>query len=256
MVEETVAKTKPIHLRPRVEGAVPETAMVLAAGHGTRMAPLTEERPKALVELGGKSLIDGTLDRLERAGVKRAVVNLHARADQLQAHLEARSGAMDIVFSDERDRLLDTGGAIKKALPLLGEDPVFVVNCDVVWRDGMVDTLHHLADRWQGREMDALLLIVHSYAALGYEGRGDFHMDATGRLYERPERVITPYVYGGVQILQPGLAAEIDDDVFSMRAVWNRAAERERLFGLIHEGPWGHVGTPEARRVVERALGD
>jgi len=256
MSDETVAKTRPRRVRPQIEAEVPETAMVLAAGLGTRMAPLTDDRPKALVEMGGRPLIDGVLNRLERAGVKRAVVNLHAHADRLQAHLQAREGEMAILFSDERDKLLDTGGAIKKALPLLGEDPILVVNCDVVWRDGLVDTLAHLANRWDAQTMDALLLIVHSYAALGYDGRGDFQMDALGRLYERPEGVITSYVFAGIHILKPDLAGEIEDEAFSLRAVWKRALEAGRLFGLVHDGIWGHVGTPEARHLVERALFD
>lgn len=254
MPADSIARTQPLRLRPKLDGAVPKTAMVLAAGLGTRMAPLTEDRPKALVEIAGRSLIDHALDRLEEAGVKRAVVNLHAHADRLEAHLAAREGKLEILFSDERERLLDTGGAIKKARPLLGEEPVLVINCDAFWRDGLVNTLSLLGHRWTPAEMDALLLIVHSYAALGYNGRGDFHMDGEGRLAPRPELVITSYVYGGLQILKPELVDNVAEDVFSLRRIWLDLAERERLFGVVHEGLWAHVGTPEARNLVERRL--
>lgn len=246
--------SQPLRLRPKLDGTLPKTAMVLAAGLGTRMAPLTADRPKAMVELGGRSLIDHALDRLEDAGVARVVVNLHAHADRLEAHLAARGGKLEILFSDERETLLDTGGAIKKARPLLGEEPVLVVNGDAFWRDGLVNTLSLLAHRWAAAEMDALLLIVQSYAALGYTGRGDFHMDGSGRLRPRPERVITSYVYGGLQILKPDLVDDIEEDVFSLRRIWFDLAEKERLFGVVHEGLWAHVGTPEARSLVERRL--
>jgi len=254
MPAKSVARTQPLRLRPKLNGAVPKTAMVLAAGLGTRMAPLTEDRPKALVEIGGRSLIDHALDRLEEAGIKRVVVNLHAHADRLEAHLAARGGKLEILFSDERETLLDTGGAIKTARPLLGEEPILVVNCDAFWRDGLVGTLSLLAHRWQPDEMDALLLIVQSFASLGYGGRGDFLMDGLGRLAPRPERVITSYVYGGLQILKPELVDRIDEEIFSLRRIWLDLAEAERLFGVVHEGLWAHVGTPEARSLVERRL--
>lgn len=255
-MSDTVATTQPRDMRPRMSAEVPDTAMVLAAGLGTRMRPLTDDRPKALVEVGGRTLIDRALDALARAGVGKAVVNLHAHADRLEAHLTARSGGPRIVFSDERGRLLDTGGGVKRALPLLGADPFFVVNCDALWRDGLNDTLVHLASRWDGEAMDTMLLIVLSHAAVAYDGRGDFDMDPKGRLAFRPERTITPYVYGGVHIQRPGPVAAIDKAVFSLRAVWRQAEDEGRLYGLIHEGRWAHVGTPEAVRLAERKLLD
>lgn len=251
-----IAKTLPLTLRAEINAAVPTTAMVLAAGLGTRMMPLTEDRPKALVELKGQALIDYVLSHLEKAGVSRVIVNLHAHADRLADHLARCHTNLDIIFSDERDRLLDTGGAIKKAIPQLGDDPVLVVNCDAFWRDGLMDTLVHLASRWDPDEMDALLLIVHSCHALGYHGKGDFNMDPLGRLAFREERDITPYVYAGVHILKPGLASAIEDDVFSLRRIWQASAEQDRLYGLIHEGPWAHVGTPDSVQLAERRLLD
>jgi len=256
MPADPVAKTVPLRLRPEHTAPVPETAMVLAAGRGTRMAPLTDEMPKALVQLAGRSLIDHVLDRLAEAGVKRAVVNIHAFADMLEAHLAARSGGPEILVSDERERLLDTGGAIKHASALLGNEPVLVANCDAFWREGLVNPLALLAERWNADEMDALLLIVHSCAALGYDGRGDFLMDPFGRLELRPERIITSYVYAGVQILTPGLVATESDEAFSLRRIWRDLAERGRLFGIVHEGLWAHIGTPESRAALERQLAE
>lgn len=251
-----IAKTLPLELRAETDAVIPQTAMILAAGLGTRMMPLTEDRPKALVDLKGRPLIDHILTHLEKAGVSRVVVNLHAHADRLADYLATRKSTLDILVSDERDRLLDTGGAIRKAAPLLGDDPILVVNCDAFWLDGLVDTLGHLASRWDDRTMDALLLIVHSCNALGYHGKGDFEMDPIGRLAFREERSITPYVYAGVHIIRPGLATAIEDDVFSLRRIWCDSAERGRLFGQIHEGAWAHIGTPESVRLAERRLLD
>lgn len=251
-----IAKTLPLKLRTRLNAAIPKTAMILAAGLGTRMMPLTKDRAKAMVELKGRPLIDYVLTHLEQAGVKRVVVNLHAHADHLQAYLTARKTDMEIIFSDERDRLLDTGGAIRKAAAALGDDPIFVVNCDAFWRDGLVDTLAHLASRWNPDIMDSLLLIIHSCHALGYHGVGDFEMDPMGHLTFRKELTITPYVYAGVHILKPTLATTISDDVFSLRQIWHENAKQHRLYGLIHEGSWAHVGTPDSVRLAERRLLD
>ncbi len=251
-----IAKTLPLKLRTRLDAAVPKTAMILAAGLGTRMMPLTKDRSKAMVELKGRPLIDYVLTHLEQAGVTRVVVNLHAHADHLQSYLNARKTDMDIIFSDERDQLLDTGGAIRKAAPFLGDEPILVVNCDAFWRDGLVDTLAHLASRWDPDIMDSLLLIVHSCRALGYYGTGDFDMDPMGRLKFRKELTITPYVYAGVHILKPALATTVTDDVFSLRQIWQDIAPQGRLYGLIHEGFWAHVGTPDSVKLAERRLLD
>ncbi|GER00951.1 mannose-1-phosphate guanylyltransferase [Iodidimonas gelatinilytica] len=256
MAKDAVSKTIPLKMRARFDAPAPKTAMLLAAGLGTRMMPLTEDRPKALVELNHRPLIDYTIKHLERAGVERLVVNVHAHADRLQEWLSKHDTSLDIRISDERDQLLDTGGALLKAAPLLGDDPFFVLNCDAFWCDGLVDTLAHLASRWTTQEMDALLLIVHSRNALAYHGRGDFEMDPLGRLSFRAERTITPYVYAGVQILDPAVIKSISDPVFSLRKPWAHSAENERLFGLVHEGAWAHVGSPDAVRLVERTLLD
>lgn len=255
-MNDTVKTTALRDLRPKLQTQVPDSAMVLAAGLGTRMAPLTDTRPKALVEVAGRSLIDRALDRLAAAGVKTAVVNLHHFADRLQAHLSAREGPPDIVFSDERDRLLETGGGIKKALPLMGEGAFFTVNCDALWLDGLNDTLMLMASAWDPARMDCLLLIVPAVSAVAYFGTGDFQMDGLGRLTRKPPRTISPYLFGGIAIMDPALAAAEEAAVFSSNRLFDRAEAAGRLFGVIHEGRWAHVGTPDAVRDAERALFD
>lgn len=235
-------------------GAVPKSAMILAAGLGTRMRPLTDDRPKALVEVGGRPLIDRILDRLLAAGVERAVVNVHAFADRLEAHLAARRAGPEIRVSDERDRLLDTGGGLRRALPLLGEDPFFVINADALWVDGAENTLVMLARRFDPGEMDALLLAIPSAAAIGHVGPGDMMMDPLGRLCWRPEGIVATHVYGGVQMLAPEIVARQDEGVFSLRRVWDEAMAADRLRGLVHQGAWAHVGTPDAVDLAERRL--
>ncbi len=234
-----------------LDGGPVRRAMILAAGLGTRMRPLTASRPKALVPVAGRPLIDRVLDQLARAGIERVVVNVHAHADQLVAHLEAREGGPEIAVSDERAQLLDTGGGIRHALPLLGRDPVFVVNVDAVWSDGPTNTLARLAARWDPATMDALMLVVPTSAARGYSGRGDFLMDAMGRLERRAERRLAPFVFSGIQILDPALVAAIPDRVFPLARAWQPALEQGRLYGLVHDGRWAHVGTPEAVSLVE-----
>ncbi|MGF1605502.1 MAG: nucleotidyltransferase family protein [Rhodothalassiaceae bacterium] len=261
---DSVRTTAYHDVRLRLDAPVPANAMVLAAGLGTRMAPLTETRPKALVEVAGRSLIDRALDRLGRAGVTRAVVNLHHHADMLEAHLQARSGPPALTFSDERARLLDTGGGVKAALPLLGDAAFFVVNCDALWLDGLNDTLKLMASAWDETRMDVLLLIVLAVNAVAYFGTGDFVMDGLGRLARKPERVISPYVYGGVAIVSPKAMQDAPDapeapdapdaPVFSMNKIFDACAHKQRLYGMIHEGQWAHVGTPEAVRTAERRL--
>ncbi len=240
-----------VDARP-LEGGPVRRAMVLAAGLGTRMRPLTEHRPKALVPLAGRPLVDRVLDRLARAGIERVVVNVHAHAEQLVAHLAARAEGPEIAISDERAQLLDTGGGIRQALPLLGPDPFFVINVDAVWSDGPTNTLARLAARWDTATMDALMLLVPTRAAPGYSGRGDFLMDAMGRLERRGARRSAPFVFGGIQILEPALVAAIPDRVFPLSRAWRGALARGRLHGLVHDGRWAHVGTPAAVALVER----
>mgnify|MGYP000462192952 CR=1 FL=1 len=234
---------------------MPRRAMVLAAGYGTRMQPLTDDRPKGLVDVGGRPLIDHVLDTLARGGIEEVVVNVHHHADRMRAHLEGR-GSPGVVISDESDRLMDTGGGVKKALPLLGEDPFFVANCDVLWLDGPRRALHRLWQTWDDAAMDACLMMVRSIATIGYEGIGDFVLDPMGRARRRAEQWVSPLLYGGVSLMHPRLFADTPDEPFSLNLVFDRAAENERLFGMVHDGSWCHVGTPEAVEQVNEFLAD
>ena len=232
---------------------MPDRAMVLAAGLGTRMRPLNGQLPKPLVAVGGKSLIDYALDRLAAAGVERAVVNVHHLADAIERHLAARKRPQ-IVISDERGELLGTGGGIAKALPKLGDAPFFLVNSDTVWLDGVKSNVGRLAAAFDPAVMDALLLLAPTTDSLGYEGRGDFTMLPDGRLRRRGEREVAPFVYSGAAILSPALFAGAPAGAFPLTLLFDRAAERGRLFGLRLEGVWMHVGTPEAVAAAEAAL--
>lgn len=234
---------------------VPGDAMVLAAGLGLRLRPLTLDRPKALVEVGGVPLIDRTLDRLHATGVARAVVNLHYKGNSLRQHL-ARRRSPEIVLSDETALLLETGGGVKKALGLLRSAPFFVVNCDIIWRDAHGDSLADLARRWDDGAMDALLLLHPTVSAIGYAGVGDFFMDPMGRLARRPESVVAPFVFTGVQLLHPRLFEGAPEGPFSLNRLYDAAAENGRLFGLRHDGAWMDVGTPAGLQEAERALAE
>lgn len=232
----------------------PGHAMVLAAGLGRRMRPLTDAVPKPMVAVAGRTLIDRVLDRLAAAGVGHAVVNLHHRADRLQAHLAGRAAPPRIAFSDERAALLDTGGGCARALPLLGSGPFYAINSDALWQDGEGDTLLGLADFWDPARMDALLLLVRRETALAFDGPGDFFAEESGRLARRGDRPAAPYVFGGVQILAPALFRAAPTGPFSLNLIYDRAIAHGRLFGLVHDGLWVHVGTPEAIAVAEAAL--
>jgi len=222
-----------------------EAAMVLAAGLGKRMRPITATTPKPLVEVGGRALIDYALDRLAEAGVERAVVNVHYLADLIEAHLRRRDRPR-IQISDERDRLLETGGGVRKALPLLGPKPFMILNSDSLWIEGPRSNLARMAAAWSPDHMDILLLVAATATSVGYDGAGDFHMDPAGRLERRGERKVAPFVYAGVAVLKPGLFEGSPDDSFSLNLLFDRAIEAGRLFGLRLDGYWLHVGTPES----------
>ena len=228
--------------------------MVMAAGLGTRMRPLTDDRPKALVEVGGRALIDHMLDRLADAGVARAVVNVHAFADRLEAHLAARSGAPAIVIADERAQLLETGGGLKAAFALLGEAPIFTCNIDAVWMETGRPALQALAEAFDPDCMDACLLVTRTEEALGLDGPGDFSMDAGGRLSFRGDAPVAPYAFCGVQVFKPALAAAEPDTVFSTSRIWRRLAAGGWLRGVELQGDWMHVGDPKARLAAEGRL--
>ena len=228
-------------------------AMVLAAGLGTRMQPLTQRIPKPLVEVARKALIDHVLDRLLAAGVDLAVVNVHYRAEQMERHLAARARPQ-IAISDERDRLLGTGGGVVKALPLLGSEPFFHTNSDSIWIEGVRPNLQRLAAAFDPAQMDALLLLAPTATSIGYDGRGDFSLAADGTLKPRGEREIVPFVYAGAAIFAPALFAVAPEGFFPLSHLFDRAAAANRLYGLRLEGVWIHIGTPAAVGEAEAAI--
>jgi MurNAc alpha-1-phosphate uridylyltransferase len=227
--------------------------MVLAAGLGTRMRPLTDSTPKPLIKVAGKPLIDHVLDRLADASVERAVVNVHHFAEQLQRHLANRQRPK-IVISDERGLLLGTGGGVRKALPELGGAPFFHINSDTIWIDGVKSNLLRLADSFDTAVMDALLLLAPTTGSVGYCGRGDFSMAPDGSLLKRTEQEVAPFVYAGAAILSPALFKDAPSGEFSLTAMFERAVHAKRLHGLRIEGVWMHVGTPEAIGEAEAAI--
>lgn len=227
--------------------------MVLAAGLGTRMRPLTDALPKPLVKVAGKALIDHVLGRLADAGVETAVVNVHHMADAIERHLQGRTRPK-IAISDERGELLDTGGGVVKALPLLGDAPFFHMNSDTLWIEGVTPNLTRLAAMFEPAEMDLVVLLAPTATSIGYEGRGDFAMTADGRLRRRAEREVVPFVYAGAAVLSPAMFRNVAPGRFSLNRMFDRAIETGRLFGLRLEGTWMHVGTPEAIRSAEAAI--
>lgn len=229
-----------------------KTAMVMAAGHGTRMRPLTDGRSKAMVMVAGRPLIDHTLDRLADAGVQRAVVNVHAHADHLEAHLKARTRGPEIIISCERNALLETGGGVVKALPLLGEDPILICNIDAVWTE-FAPVLSAMVQAWDSEEMDDLFLLAPTADCLGFDGPGDFDMDRLGRLDWR-DGSTAPWVYAGVQIFTPARAKGYPQTRFSRTDIWRKTIARRRVFGLPIPGYWMHVGDPGAVIAAEAVL--
>ncbi len=233
----------------------PKKAMVLAAGFGTRMRPLTDTLPKPLIEVRGRSLLDRILDHLERGGVETVVVNLHHLGEKIEDHLSARA-TPNIIFSREEE-ILDTGGGVNRALPEFGDEPFLVINGDVFWLDGLEPALSRLARAWRGEDMDALLMMQPIVSAVGYDGQaGDFSMAADGSLRRRREHEIAPFLFAGVQMLHPRLFADAPEGPFSLNRLFDAAQEAGRLWGLRHDGLWFHVGTPAALREVEEALHD
>ena len=229
--------------------------MVMAAGLGTRMRPLTNDRPKPLVQVMGKALIDHAIDRLVAAGVTLIVVNAHYKSDQLKTHLAKRKD-VEIRISDEDDEILGTGGGIVKALQNFEGEPFFVLNSDSVWVEGMGHALDRMTERWNPDDMDALLLMASMVTALGFEGAGDFNMDSEGHLTRVSDRRVSPFAYPGVQIVHPRIFENAPKGSFSMNVLWNVAIEKERLFGIRLDGVWMHVGTPEAVKEADAFLAD
>jgi MurNAc alpha-1-phosphate uridylyltransferase len=229
------------------------TAMLLAAGLGTRMKPLTDTKPKPLIEVGGRTLVDRVLDKLVTQGVTRAVVNVHHFADQMTAHLSKRKD-IEIVISDERALLLETGGGVIKALPLLGDDPFFVVNTDVTWATVGDTTFRRMADAYNPETMDALLLLADMGATLGFRGAGDFYLGHDGQLVRRGERPTAPYVFAGTHITRANLLRGYKPEPFSANIYWNAMGRAGRLYGTVMAPFWMHVGDPAGRDEAEARL--
>jgi len=231
----------------------PSRAMVLAAGLGTRMRPLSDALPKPLLPVAGRALLDRALDRLAEAGVAEAVVNTHWKGEAIAAHLAARTGPPRLTLSPETE-LLETGGGVRRALPLLGTEPFFVVNGDAFWLDGPTPALARLAAIFDAEAMDALLLLYPTARVGAEAGRGDFRMDPLGRLHRRAERDVVPYLYAGVQLVAPTLLASEPEERFSFNRVWDKALAAGRLFGLRHDGLWFHLSTPADIAATEAEL--
>lgn len=233
----------------------PTRAMILAAGLGTRMRPLTDDRPKPLIEMRGKALIDHILDRLIAAGVTLIVVNVHYKAEMLKAHLAKRRD-VEIIISDESDALLDSGGGILKALPYFEGQPFFTHNSDSIWIEGAGHALERMKARWDPDEMDALLLMAPLVNSMGYYGPGDFMMDSDGRLTRVPEQRLSPFAWPGVQIVHPRLFDGEHGAKFSINPLWDHAIARSRLYGIRLEGIWMHIDRPETVKEAEEFLAD
>lgn len=244
----------------------PDTAMVLAAGLGLRLRPLTNKLPKPLLELAGRTLLDRALDHLHAFGVSTVVINLHYLGNLIEAHLANRNSP-SVVYSHEEDLLLETGGGVTKALPVLGEKSFFVINSDITWTDGSQPALRWLTCSWDSTEMDALLLLHPVEAATGYNGAGDYSikaldhpgMPAIGQLNRRGDRSSAPFVFTGVQILHPRLFGGAPEGPFSLTQLYDRAEQAGKLYGIVHDGDWHHIGTPsgliEAEAVIKRGSG-
>lgn len=250
------AARRALRLRAEVAAEVPKTAMVMAAGLGKRMRPLTATRPKPLIEVAGRPLLDHVLDRLKTAGVEKVVVNVHYLPDALEAHLRQASNGLAVAISDERDVLLETGGGLVKAASMIDSDPFLVVNSDNLWIDGPADTLKLLASHWDAERMDALLLLVPHARAQNHRGMGDFHMDRNGRLRRRDRSRVAPFVYTGIQMIAKALLKDAPEGPFSTNVLWDKAIEQGRCFGAVHQGLWFDVGTPAAIRQTEAYLHD
>jgi MurNAc alpha-1-phosphate uridylyltransferase len=231
---------------------VPSHAMLLAAGLGLRLRPITVTLPKPLVAVQGRTMLDRALDHLDLAGVSHRVVNLHWLGDMIRRHLADRTG---IAFSEEPE-LLETGGGVAKALPLLGSEAFYVCNADIVWRNGATPTLLRLAAAWDDVRMDALLLLQPTATAFGYDGCGDYFLDGEGRAIRRLTGQISPFLFAGVQILHPRLFEGAPPGKFSLNLLYDRAQDTGRLFGIVHDGEWYHIGTPDSLAAAEALLAD
>ncbi|MDE2376677.1 nucleotidyltransferase family protein [Bradyrhizobium sp.] len=231
----------------------PTKAMVLAAGFGLRMRPLTDKMPKPLVPVAGRPLLDHVLDKLDQAGVTEAVVNVHYLPDQIIDHVAGRKRPR-VIVSDERDQVLGTGGGVVKALPQLGDAPFYHVNSDTLWIDGVRPNMARLAENFDPARMDIMLLMAPTASSIGYAGRGDYTMLPDGTLRKRRENQVVPFVYAGAAIIAPQIFAGAPQGEFSLTKMFDRANEQDRLYGLRLDGVWMHVGTPDAVQLAEEAF--
>ena len=231
-----------------------ETAMIMAAGLGKRMRPLTENRPKPLVEVAGKAMIDHCFEKLVEAGISKAVVNVHYLPDMLEAHLAALPYPIEIRVSDERALLLETGGGLVQAEPMIDESNFYCINSDNLWTDGATNSLLRLAQGWDEDKMDALLLLVPRTSAHNYQGAGDFHLDGENRISRKLPDQTAPLIYSGIQLISKRLLRDAPTGPFSTNIFWERAIGEGRLFGMVHEGEWFEVGSPQAIAPTEAAL--
>jgi MurNAc alpha-1-phosphate uridylyltransferase len=236
--------------------SISNTAMIMAAGKGTRMMPLTANKPKPLIEVAGTTLLDHVLDLLREAGVGRIVVNVHYFPDQIEAHLAKYAQDFAVSISDERELLRDTGGGLVRALPLIGDDPFFCVNADNWFADTEEHALVRMAEAWDAAKMDVLMLVVPFAHAGNTQGQGDFDLDAEGRLSRDGPKRARPYVWTGIQLLAKQVVTDPPSEVFSTNVFWDRAIAKGRCYGLVHTGEWFDVGYPEAIKMTEAALGD
>jgi MurNAc alpha-1-phosphate uridylyltransferase len=250
-----VKSRAPASLQPVLDAKMPETAMIMAAGLGTRMRPITDKMPKPMVEVMGKPMIDHILAKMQRIGIRKVVVNLHHKSDMLRKHLKKSCPkGMEIAFSEEPE-ILETGGGVVNALPLLGDKPFFVLNGDMFWRDGINSVFSMLAARWDEKAMDALLLMVPTVTAIGYYGMGDYTMLPDGQLRRRKEAHVAPYLYGGIQLVHPRFFKDAPEGKFSTNLLWDRAQEAERLYGVHHEGDWMQIDTPDSIDLANELFG-
>jgi N-acetyl-alpha-D-muramate 1-phosphate uridylyltransferase len=231
------------------------TAMIMAAGLGTRMRPLTASRPKPLVEVAGKAMLDHVLDKARCTGIKRVIVNVHYLPEQVEAHLARHAADLDVAISDERNMLMETGGGLVKAAPLLDSEPFYCLNSDSVWTDEAdTDALSRLAEAWDPERMDGLLLVVPRERAFQHPGKGDFFLDGNDKLERRGDRDAAPFVYTGNQLISHRLLHDAPDGPFSTNQLWDRAIAYGRLYGLVHQGDWFDIGSPQAIAPTEAAL--
>jgi MurNAc alpha-1-phosphate uridylyltransferase len=249
-----IQSKRALRLRAEFSADVPGTAMIMAAGLGKRMRPLTATKPKPLIEVNGKALLDHVIEKVRAAGVKKVVVNVHYLPEALEAHLMSRDYGLEVLISDERDQLLETGGGLVRAAPLIDSDPFLALNSDNLWIDGPADTLRLLASQWDDKKMDALLLLVPQARALNHKGMGDFHMDREGRIRRRERSHVAPFVFTGVQIASKRLLRDAPEGPFSTNILWDRAIEEGRCFGAVHQGLWFDIGTPQSIQLTETAL--